>query len=87
MQEIKIQLELFKKEGSFCCSPLQFKVWKIHKETFFNERDLLVQLKSALIMSYAWHKLLKIKPGQGRVWNVDESMTYLRQRKSQTYSM
>jgi len=38
-------------------------------------------------MSYTWQKLLKIIPGEGRVWNVDESMTYLRKKKSQTYSM
>ena len=58
-----------------------------HTKTFFNKRDLLVQLRPTLIISYAWQKLLKITPGEGRVWNVDESMTYLRKKKSQTYSM
>ena len=31
-------------------------------------------------MSDAWQKLLKITPGEGRVWSVDESMTYLRKK-------
>ena len=54
---------------------------------FIDKRDLLVQMKSSLIMAYAWQKLLKIEPGKGRIWKIYESMTYLRQKKERTYSI
>ena len=62
------------------------KYGKTYK-TFYSKSALLCQLVPSLEMTFALRELSEIEPGQGQIWNLDESMTYRFIHSSKSYTL
>ena len=56
-------------------------------KTLYSRSGYLAQLVPALEMTYALRYICKIKGGEGRIWNVDESLTARDEHKSKGWGV
>ena len=59
--------------------------FKKTNKTKYSKRELLAAFVPSLVQTLALRKIFKIQGGKGRIWNLDESMSYLCNPTIQTW--
>ena len=59
--------------------------YKSNSKTFYSKEGLLCQLVPSLDQCFALKEIFEVPDGEGRILNIDESMTYRYDQRSKSW--